>query len=458
MAARDNVKRAGGLYGNIFTTTAGFRTTKSGRFGYKIYTECFRWTEKLLDCENIEELEDTIKRNSTQGKLQVLCEFNHRQLGFTDNWLRTKIQEALSEGENAEADYLNIWGTGSSSCPIPKDILNRMENASKSIEPIIRTYKHKFITRWYVPYTEIDDGLQDRTLVMGMDTSDAVGRDEISMYIMDVVTGECVGTGCYNETNIVYFCEFLADFLIEFSTITLIIERRSTGTTIIDFLINIFLAKGIDPFKRMFNWVVNDSIKGDNYYKEVTGVRFQNRDRRVYEAYRSKFGFGTSGGGRTARSNLYGAAFSTMIKYLPDVMYDKTFVGQMSNLEERNGRIDHPVGEHDDLCISGLLCVWFLTRAKNHDYYGIDVSRILSNIKEVIIEEEGGLENILEKKRQQAIKEEIYKLSEEIKETDNILIKERLTNKLKHIYTALGENVDPSFNIDDLLQQLKNNR
>ena len=129
LAARDSAKAAKAPYGNVFTTTAGFLSNDSGKYAYKLYSESLRWSEKLLDCENEEDLINTIKKNSPGGRVQVLCEFNHRQLGKTDEWLKEKIADALSEGENAEADFLNKWAEGSETSPISKDLLIIINNS-----------------------------------------------------------------------------------------------------------------------------------------------------------------------------------------------------------------------------------------------------------------------------------------------------------------------------------------
>lgn len=454
-AARENARRMGGLYGNVFTTTAGYLSSASGKFVYdRIYKTSFRWTEKLFDCENLEEAEEMIKKNTPRGELQVLCEFNHRQLGKTDEWLRERINAALAEGEDAAADFLNIWPQGSEVSPLDQETLAKI-NASRIGDPYTEISKQGYVTNWYVPERELENNLKNRKLVIGMDTSEAIGNDDITKIILDVETGEVVGSGIYNETNIITFSEWLADFLIKYPTTTLVIEKRSTGITIVDNLILILRAKGIDPFKRIFNWCVNDAGENKQYWEDVVNRDFYLRDDETYVKYRKHFGYATAGVGRASRDNLYGSCFKSSMKYLASVIRDRTLAAQLQSLVYRNGRIDHAVGEHDDAVIAFLLAFWFLTNGKNLEFYGINTRNVLKTINNTIIEEQGGKEAVLEKQRQNNIKEQIENLIEEIKKEKAPHKVHTLTLKIKHLYEDMGESNDPNFNIQNLLEDIK---
>lgn len=454
-AARANAARYGSYFGNIFTTTAGHLSSASGRFVYnRIYKTSFRWTEKLFDCENQEELEEVIKKNTPKGELQVLCEFNHRQLGKTDEWLIERMNAALADGEDAEADFLNIWPAGNEISPLDRDTLNKIQN-SKVGDPITEISKQGYVTNWYVPEFELENNLRNRTLIMGMDTSEAIGNDDICKVIIDAYTGEVIGTGIYNETNIIIFSEWLAEFLIKYPTITLVIEKRSTGITIIDNLILILLAKNIDPFKRIFNWVVNDAHENKEYYEEVLNTPLHIRPSDVYVKYRKLFGYATSGVGRASRDNLYGSCLKSSMKYLATTIRDKTLISELQGLIYKNGRIDHPKDGKDDAVISFLLAFWLLTNGNNLSFYGINTRSILSTVNKAMIVEEGGEEAIAEKQRQLRLKEKIEDLLEELKNERSSYKSQMLTMKIKHLYNDLGDFTDHSFNLENLLENIK---
>ena len=453
-AARDSARRANGYYGTIFTTTPGFLSSKSGRFAYKIYQNCFRWTEKLLDCFDLDSTIDVIKKNTPKGDVQVLCEFNHRQLGYTDEWLRTKIAESLSEGENALADYLGIWPSGSATSPIRKDLLERII-ASAVGDPNTTISKHGYIMRWYVSEEEIRDKLSSRVLVAGLDTSEAIGNDDICMCILDAETGEVVGAGQFNETNVILFSQWLADFLIEFPNITLVPERRSSGGAILDNLLLILEAKGEDPFKRIFNWIVNDSDVNKEYYENIIQKAAPFRSPEIVNKYRKFIGYATSGAGRASRDNLYGASFTSCVKYLCDVIRDKTLISQLSGLVVKNGRIDHEEGEHDDMVISLLLGHWFLTNAKNISFYGLSSRKVLMFLKTKEDGTELTQDDMAKKVEQNELKMKIEGLIEQLRSEKNVYVSKQLTQKIRYLYSHVDEESKVNFNIETLLEEIE---
>lgn len=453
-AARDNAKLAGAPYGNVFTTTAGFLSSNSGKYAKKIYDDSFRWTEKFYDLENEEELVTKIKLNSPGKKVQVLLEYNHRQLGHTDDWLRGKIADAMAEGEDAAADFLLLWAEGNERSPIHKDMLKIIKN-SKIVEPIIETSNYGYITRWYIPQHEIDAGLRMRNLVMSLDTSDAVGKDDIGMVIRDANTGETLAAGVYNETNLITFSEWIMDWLIRFENLTLIIERRSSGVAIIDNLIKLCIANNIDPFARMFNWVVNDSHMNTKYFEEVIDVSFNRRSSHVYEKYRDKFGFATSANGRASRGTLYGEVFNGSIKYTGSTVRDVTLVEQLSGLTIKNDRIDHKAGSHDDLVIAWLLAYWFLSKTDNKSFYGLKANKVLGTVINAMVNEQGGEEGIAAKEYQVALKAEIDELLERVSSEKSKIKSTVLTNRIKYLYRNIDTKIIPSFNLESLLENIE---
>ena len=292
---------------------------------------------------------------------------------------------------------------------------------------------------------------------MGMDTSEAIGNDDISKVIIDAETGEVVATGIYNETNIIMFSQWLAKFLIKYPTVTLIIEKRSTGITIVDNLILILLQNGIDPFKRLFNFVVNDAMDNKQYREEVIDKHLSFRDPDVYIKYRKLFGYATSGVGRTSRDNLYSTSLKSYTKYMGHLVRDKTLISQFLGLVYKNGRIDHPTGGHDDMVISILLAFYMLTNGKNLSFYGIDTNKVLTTMNKAMILEQGGEGKVRERMRQLAIKEEIESMIQNVKKEKNVYIKNMMLLKIKKMYSVLDENITNSLNLDSLLKELKNN-
>jgi len=453
-AARDSAREYGAPYGNIFTTTPGYLSSESGKFAFGIYNDSMKWSEKLFDSKNEADLISIIRKNSASGKLQVVLDYNHRQLGYTDEWLKEKIEAAMTDGEDAGADYLNIWAEGSEASPIKKELLKIIKDSIVR-EPYTTVSKYNYITRWYVPEVDVYNKLSNRKLIMALDTSDATGKDDIGMCIRDAATGEVVAIGVYNETNLITFSEWILEWLIDYPNLTLVIERRSSGAAIIDNLIKLLLAKGEDPFARMFNWVVNDSEVNSKYREEVTGISVPRRPSYVYEKYRQTFGYATSGGsGRNSRNLLYGEVFNTSIKYTGSTVRDNTLISQIAGLKIRNDRIDHGAGGHDDVVVAWLLGYWFLSKTNNKQFYGLDTHKVLSAVSKAMIDEQGGEEAVNNKLYQEELKDNIDILLDQLKAEKSPIKSLQLTNRIKHLYKDVDTSILQHFNIDSMLANI----
>ncbi len=451
-AANDEAKASGNPYGTIFTTTAAFRTSKEGEFAYGVYTKGTKWTELFYDLKNEEDLKEVMKKNSSSKSSVMILEFNHRQLGKTDAWLHSKMEDAMSEGDNAEADYLNQWPLGSGTSPLDKVLLEKL-NKSKQEVKYNEISTHGYIIRWYKTKEYVEQELTKRSVIIGIDTSDAIGTDDIAITIRDVKTGEVLGVGQFNETNTILFSRFIFDLIITYTKSIILIERRSTGTAILDNLILLLLEQNIDPFKRLFNWVVQEYDIKPERFKEIN-VSMNRRNQSVYTKHRKEFGYATSGSGRAARDKIYGQNLINSLKYTGSVARDNTLINQVSSLKMKNGRMDHDSTEHDDLAISWLLGYWFLTNVKNAEFYGINMNELLSD---VILNGSDVVQNLEEQQKyeeQKAIKYEIDKLIERLKSSDNIIDVIYITNRVKFLSKKLDLEVSSSLNIEVMLSEL----
>lgn len=455
-AARDEAKANRAPYGNIFTTTPGYLNIPSGKYAYEVYQESLPWSEKLFDCEDEETLRDTIAKNN-HGIVQVLLEYNHRQLGYTDEWLKEKINDAKAKGENIGADFLNLWATGGSkSSPLSKENIRKINNSTVN-DPYVEVTDYGYIINWYVPQYEVDAKLKNRKLIAGLDTSEAIGKDDIALVIIDAYTGATIATGRYNQTNTITFSEWLTNLLVRFPNITLIPEKKSTGRSIIDNLLKLLPIKNEDPYRRVFNWYTNDcKLPGkEDLFEDLFKRDLRDRDPRMYDKYRDKIGYGTASGGRASRDNLYGKAYTQATRYLASSIKDKALIRQIVSVIVKNNRIDHNANENDDMCIAWLLAYWFLTEADNKDIYGIDTKLVLTNVKSMIVDENGGIEAIAKRNRQNKIRNKINYLIEEMKISNSRGMKLRIHSKIKMLYNQLDPDFRNTLSLDGLIEEMK---
>lgn len=458
-AATDIAKIKNLPYGITMTTTAGKKDDRDGAYVYKLLQESFVWTEKLFDCKNIEELESVIRKNSStdknkRGVLRVNCTFNHRQLGYTDKWLVEAMERSINEGGGAERDYLNRWTSGSLTSPIPINLVEVIRNSEVS-DPYSELTTYGYVVRWYIPENEIESIISRQHHILCLDTSDASGGDDIGMVLINSVTGEVAASGNYNETNLITFAEWLCMWAVRFTNITIIIERRSSGATIIDYMLIQLPTKGINPFKRLYNRVVQDYDEFPDRYALVNKTYGSVRPEHLVE-FKKSFGFATSAFGATARSELYGSVLQNAVKMCSPLVRDKKLIDQLLGLVIRNGRVDHDVGEKDDLCIAWMLGFWLLTRGKNLSFYGINSEIVLSKNDYYIIDNDPV--NLYDREYIDEVKERISELTEDLKKCRDEYIATSIENEIKSLYIELKDDKQTIRTVDELINSIKKQR
>jgi len=456
-AARDAAKASESPYGTIYTTTAGRLDTDSGRYAHKILQNSAPWTEKLFDSANTDILVETIRMSSSTGNKTVSLEFNHRQLGYTDEWLKGKMEDAESDGIDAETDFLNIWASGTDSSPFNKDLLKVIK---ESLVPDFYTNvsQHNYITRWYVSEEKLKHVKLNVQVILSLDTSDAVGKDDIALTAREAKTGAILAVGNYNETNLITFSEWLVTWFLDFKHILCIIERRSSGVAILDYLLKLLPTAGVNPFRVLFNWVVDEFEAYPDRFKSIEDGN-RGLDPVLLEKYRKFFGFATSGSGKTSRDGLYGSTLLSAVKYTGNTVRDKMLINQLSGLTTRNGRIDHAVGGKDDLCISWMLSYWWLINGKNSKYYGIDPRTILSSVvMNTVIKTNGEVIGLEQKQDQEEIKRMIDTLMDYLRVETNDMKALLINNKIKQLGKQLDSNIMQTFNISGMLEEINEAR
>ena len=453
-AVRDRAKAAGAPYCNIITTTAGKLDTEEGAFVYKGYIlDSMTWTERVYDMRNEAELEEFVTRNSGGGVYQISIIMSHRQLGKTDQWLWQKMKETKSEGDAADRDYFNVWTSGTESHPLSPALLKRIVG-SQNDAVYDQYFPHqKYVIRWNVAEKNLPTYLATNKLVLSVDSSSANGNgDDIALVWVDADTLDVAGAATINETNILMFAQWLCVYLVENKNVTLIIERKSSGETIVDILLAMLPTFGEDPFKRMFNLVVQDK---DEYKDraEVLRLPVSRRDDTMHTLNKVAFGFNTSATGRFARSELYGNILQEAAKRGGDKVYDKKLINQIAGLVKKNGRVDHAAGKHDDMVVAWLMAHWFLTNGKHLTHYGIyNVMTNIGDEKELTYEEWVALE------QQNALQQQIQDLSKQLEETSDQYLSEKLEHQIRLSAQGLVFTQGTLNNIDQILADIKDRK
>lgn len=455
-AARAEAKAAGMPYGSVFMTTAGKLDSREGRYAFNLIHGGIPWNEGLLDSKDEAQLHRRVERGSMGTKPLINITLSHRQLGYTDEWAYAVMRENDLKGEDADRDLFNVWTSGSLRSPLPSTLNKAIRDSEQ--EPVnTQFFPEGYSIRWYITEDEVYSRFSDRGVVVGIDTSDAVGRDGISCVFLDPYSVEILGVANINETNIYDFARWLADRMIEHSKMIIIPERRSTGSSIIDMVCNMLVAAGIDPFRRIYNQIVDDSVEHEKDYKYIQ----QSLSRRTpnhITLSKAMFGFATSGSGKFSRSALYSDVLLRAAKLCAKHCRDKVLIDEINSLIEKNGRIDHSNGLHDDTVIAWLLGVWFLTVSKNHRFYGLD--NTLSETQEydetaTVQKKEVTPYDRYIVEQQSAAKTQLELLAKELSDTRDPIRIQQLEHRMRALYERVPDRSQGYMTLDKLFEDAR---
>lgn len=466
-AARDEAKAMGTFYGNVFTTTAGKKDTVSGKYIYNLLQGGMILDERALyDSANGAEARSIVELNSSGDKPILNMTMSHLQLGYDDDWLREKMRDANSVGEAAERDYLNRWTSGGLHSPFSTALAELIRNSEK--EPLYtEVTKQRYNIRWYIPEHMISQRMGSSTYTIGLDTSEGYSTsDGIAMVVVDNTNLEVVAALNARETNMITFAEFITEFLVKWKRTTLIPERKSTGITIIDMLTLKLPAMGEDPFRRIYNRIIDENLHRSDHadYRNVL-LEPNKRPYGFAEKVKKNFGFATAGSGLHSRAALYVETFPRAINLTYSYVNDVRLINELLALVVKNERIDHPDGGHDDMVIAWLLTAWFLTKARNLDWYG--VTNALCNIREYT--EDGEVNHTSKEvdpykmymqQEQIELREQMRNVIEQLRSETEPYAQMRLEAQLRNIYYRVEDSdvLSGASTLDDLIRGIEEQR
>ena len=447
--ARENAEEAGQLYGNFFTTTAGKLDTPEGAYMYGMIHSGMYWTERIFDCKDRLEAHEMVHTNSSGEGTLANITLNHRQLGRSDEAMAKVIASMHADQETINRDLLNIWSSGSMSSPISAE-LNSTICGSKEDPNHIDLSAEKYMTKWYLSPEEIKLRMETHSIIVGLDTSQAVGKDANSMIYIDTTDMAVIGTSQIREANLNKYGLWIARLLMRHENLTLIPENKISGQAVIDTISTVLMANNINPFKRIYNKIADESIDMSSEYSVVNQKTVTDE---IYVTFKKYLGFQTSG---STRPFLYGQVFHEAVNSTGHLIKDNDLATELNGLIVKNGRVDHPPGGNDDSVIAWLLTHWMVRYSKNLSFYGIDSGRVLS-----LVNSDGAIltpEEIEDKRQLIVLNEHIADIKETLLSAPSVLARMRNEKVLKELVLkaqALGET---TYTIDHMLNEINGNR
>lgn len=446
--AKALAKERGEPYFTAITTTAGKRDDRDGSFIYGLIENSARWNDAWFNLPNEEALRKVVKAGGRNDAVRVYCCFNHRQLGYTDQWLREVLAETGSRGAEASRDYFNEWTNGSLRSPLSME-LNAIIKKSETPAMYTDLTPQGYSIRWYIPRDVRRQFIHENDIIMSMDTSEAIGRDDIGITFINAANLETIGAATVNDTDLEDFGEWVANTLITNPTMTLMFERKSTGLAIFDRVAIRLLAAGMDPFRRVFNNIVQQP---ETFGTEYNVIKTSRVTRELVRQYRRHFGFVTNSENRRF---LYKNILQNNAKLGGSRVKDEVLIKQIMGLVEKDGRIDHAAGSHDDMVIAWLLTGWLLSTGHNLAYYGINATRVLHDVHIKATESE---EERNERLRAAELEDAIEDVCLELANTDDPITARQLEFKLRRLVAESNQVSNSSHSIANLLETVDKQR
>lgn len=452
LTARENARVAREPYGTGFITTPASKLTESGLYMYTMLMEATEWRESYFDTFSETHLHRILCRNSNKPGVTsptVGMVYNYLQLGKNKDWVKRTIDELKLSKSEAKIDLLLMWDEDGKNRLLNDDVREAINDAKRGIVWSQEIGETELFFDWFISqeeYTQILCGKHTTHYLIGVDTSAAQGQDACTVVMRDMRTGWVVGVGRYQRAFLTDVGIIIQTLLQEFENSTLVIERNY-ATQMIDQLLESLPALGMDPFKRIFNQVFENSVKYATEYAEVKARGFNGVNSRFYLKFKEHFGFKTT---PETRSQLYDALQEAVSLTGSGLRYTK-LIDELIGLKVINGRIDHDSKGHDDLVIAWLLTYWFIKRANNKSDYGIPPGIGLCDVNMLKLSSEPTpVKDELAERRLMLYRNKIAEISERLLECDDPIIAARLEAALDTLSAAVPPETRRVLTIDDI--------
>lgn len=453
----ENMRNAGLPHGIGYITTPNTTLHPSGDYMYKKLMSATEWREKFFDSFSESHLKHRLLRASPRQTTSpsVSMVYNYLQLGKDKEWVTRTIDELNLTLSKAKIDLLLMWvedGEDRLFDDVTREAINNVKRPKVWSKEYIDS---GLFVDFFVSQEEVikmcSPDYNDHFLI-GVDTSAAVNKDACTVVIRSAKTGKNVGVGRYPMAFLDDITAVILDLLVSFHNSTLIIERNFAHH-MIDNLLILLPAKGLDPFTKMFNSIYQEPVKYEKEFEAVRSIKPQHRSKDFYLKYKAHFGFNTTA---SSRALLYGLIQEAVAVTGYGINFDK-LADELINLKLRNGRIDHDVKGNDDLVIAWLLTYWFAKLGNNKPLYGISSGIVLTDTRNLMNQANNKEDNVDPSMAAllENIKERINKLTDKLLSTNDNILALRIEAEIHKLSSLLPPEAKRLLTIDTLLADAK---
>lgn len=323
------------------TTTAGNLYSKCGIWAWNLLQSAAQFHEIIYDMTYIDQdgitvfdknkIASYILNQSANSKSIatsfVKIEYEYFELGKDDDYLEKQREYCKSSKPGTfEREVLLKWMMSGSDHPLGHDRVEKLR------EKVRKPNKIELIDNIYFLNIYRDEIDKSIPYIIGIDCSGNMNRDFSTFVAIDPTNFEVVATMRINQHSINRFSKAIVYLMNAiFPRGVVIIERNGVGLGVVDFV------RSKLPTNRV--WRDDKDIFGINSTKEL-------------------------------RELLYSDVLKQSVLSYSDKIHDKTIIDEIFTLEyNKQGKVDHPAGGHDDTLMAYLWCMWFLMYCKTKSMY-----------------------------------------------------------------------------------------
>ena len=324
----------------VMTTTAGNLYSNCGKWAWSLMESSAPFHEIIYDMTyqnsngtqfDKAQIYSYILNQSTNSRnidtAFVKIEYEYFELGKSDDYLEKQRDYTKSSKPGTfEREVLLKWMAGSGDHPLGHERVERLREYIRKpnhIEVIDKIY----FLNVYRDYID-----RDIPYIVGVDCSGNMNKDFSTFVALDPTNFEVVATMRINQYTINRFSKTIVYLMTNyFPKGVVIIERNGVGLGVVDYV------SGKLPPNRVFK--DDKDIAGINSTKELRELLYSDILRQAAIEYYQK-------------------------------IHDKNIIDEIFTLEyNKQGKIDHPAGYHDDTLMAYLWTLYFLLHYKSKSKY-----------------------------------------------------------------------------------------
>ena len=454
-----NMREAGMPYGISYITTPNTVAHPSGEYMYDKLMSATEWREAFFDSYsethyNWRLVKASPKADATIGHVSMV--YNYLQLGKDKDWVKDVIEQLGLSLSKAKIDLLLMWTEDGEDRLFDDHTREAINNTKRDVVWSKEYEESGLFVDFFISKDEFRkycDKENNDFVIIGSDTSSAANKDACTLILRSLRTGIVIGVGRYPLAYLDDVGTIIVDLLECIPNSMLIIERNYAHHLIDNLLITL-PAKGLDPFKKMFNKVFDDPIKYEKEFTEVMRRPFQYRTREFYLKMKQHFGYTTT---QASRERFYNMVQEAVGLTGYGLNYSK-LADELINLRIKAGRIDHDAKKHDDLVVAWLLTYWFIKEGKSKSHYGIPPGiNLIStrNLMSVHGQENDAANDPHVEQQINEVRDRINVLTEKLLSTNDNILAMRLEAEIRKLSRIVPHEQRKVMTIDSVIEEAK---